>query len=95
MLDGLKIKAVTIGENGVTSNDLLVHDAFEPNPGVHMMLVNMFPTEGLPVALGVIRSVEDKTYDHNVRDQVEDVRKTSTIRCMDDLLFSGATWEVE
>ena len=95
MLDGLKIKTVTIGENGVTANDLLVHDAFEPNPGVHMILVNMSPAEGLPVALGVIRSVEDKTYDHNVRDQVEEVRKASTIRCMDDLLFSGATWEVE
>jgi 2-oxoglutarate ferredoxin oxidoreductase subunit beta len=95
MLDKLKIKVVTLGENGVTPADLLVHDAYEPNAGVHMMLVNMSPDEGLPVALGVIRSVKDKTYDDNVRDQVEEIRKTAKIKCMDDLLHSGATWEVK
>jgi len=73
----------------------LVHDAHEPNPGVHMMLVNMSSADGLPIALGVIRAVKDMTYDDNVRDQVADIRKTSKIKCMDDLLHSGATWEVK
>ena len=94
VLDGLKIKTVTIGENGVTERDLLVHDACEANPGVHMMLVNMSPAEGLPVALGVIRSVKDRTYERNVQEQVTEIRKGATIKCMDDLLQSGATWEV-
>ena len=94
VLEGLKINAVTIGEGGVTEKNILVHDAFEPNPGVHMMLVTMSPAQGLPVALGVIRSVKDKTYDDNVRDQVAEVRQNAKIKCMDDLLHSGATWEV-
>jgi len=95
MLDGLKIKVVTIGGEGVTPKELLVHDAYESNPGLHMMLVNMGPADNLPIALGVIRSVKDKTYEANVRDQVNEVRKQTVIHNMDDLLHSGATWEVK
>jgi 2-oxoglutarate ferredoxin oxidoreductase subunit beta len=94
VLDGLRLKVVKIGENGITEKDLLVHDAKEPNPGIHMMLVNM-KTPDFPVALGVIRAVSDKTYDINVRDQVLEIQKTATIRNVDDLLHSGSIWEVK
>jgi len=93
VLDGLKIKAVLVNE--VAEKDILVHDANEPNPGVHMMLVNMNPTDNLPLALGIIRAVKDKTYDDNVRDQIIEIREQATIKNMDDLLRSGATWEVK
>jgi len=95
MLDNFKIKVVTLGENGVTERDLLVHDAYEANPGLHMILVNMSPEDGLPIALGVIRAVKDKTYDDNVMDQISHVQKTAEIKCMDDLLHSGAIWDVK
>jgi 2-oxoglutarate ferredoxin oxidoreductase subunit beta len=95
MLDNFKIKVATLGENGVSENDLLIHDACEPNPGLHMILVNMSPADELPIALGVIRAVKDKTYDDNVIDQINHVCKTAEIKCMDDLLHSGATWEVK
>jgi len=49
----------------------------------------------LPVALGVIRKVKDRTYDDMVRDQVIEVSDKSPIHCMNDMLRSGATWEVE
>jgi len=92
--DTLSLKSVTIGENGITKEDILVHNAENPNPGVHMMLVNMkFPE--LPVALGVIRAVKDKTYDDNVRDQIEEIRKKPTCTCVDELLRSGSTWTIE
>ena len=94
VLDGIKLKVVKIGENGITEKDLLVHDAKEPNPGIHMMLVNM-KTPDFPVALGVIRAVSDKTYDDSVRDQVFEIQKTATIKNMNDLLRSGSTWEVK
>ncbi len=94
VLDGLKLKVVTIGEGGITRNDLLVHNAYEPNPGIHMMLVNMKAPE-MPVALGVIRAVKDKTYDDNVRDQLIEVRSRAKIFNMDGLLHSGQTWEVK
>lgn len=93
VLSGLSLKVVTIGQGGFTMDDILVHDAYNPNPGVHMMLANMeYPD--YPVALGVIRNVKDSTYDDNVRDQVLEVMKTAKIKSVDDLLNSGDTWEV-
>lgn len=94
ILDGYSIKSVVIGENGVKESDLLVHDAYTQNPGIHSMLIDMKYPE-LPVALGVIRAVKDKTYDDNVRDQVIDAREYAQIHNVDELLHSGATWEVK
>lgn len=94
VLDGLKLKAVTIGEDGITQGDILIHNAQEPNPGVHMMLVNMKGPD-LPVALGVIRAVRDHTYDDCVRDQLIEVRMQAKIFNVDGLLNSGETWEVK
>lgn len=94
VLDGLKLKAVTIGEDGITQGDILIHNAQEPNPGVHMMLVNMRGPD-LPVALGVIRAVRDHTYDDCVRDQLIEVRMQAKIFNVDGLLNSGETWEVK
>ncbi len=91
---GMKLMVVRIGEGGVTEDDILIHNAHEPNPGVHMMLVNMrFPN--YPVALGVIRDVPDHTYDDKVRDQVEELRATRKITSVKELLHSGETWEVK
>lgn len=93
ILDGLRLKVVKIGENGVTVDKLLVHDAQESNPGIQYMLANMKHPE-YPVALGVIRAVSSYTYDQAVAHQIEKVKETSDIKCMDDLLNSGSTWEV-
>lgn len=93
VLEGLKLKVVTIGENGISEKDLLVHDATEPNPGIQYMLANMRYPE-YPVALGIIRAVPGPTYDRLVEEQIEAIKSQSSIRCMDDLLHSGSTWKV-
>jgi 2-oxoglutarate ferredoxin oxidoreductase subunit beta len=94
VLDGQKLKVVKIGENDITRDSLLVHDAQEANPGIQYMLAHMgYPD--YPVALGVIRSVPGNTYERDVEDQINKVRKDSKIKCMDDLLSSGSIWKVE
>ncbi len=94
ILDGLKLKVVKLGENGITEKNLLVHDAVEANPGIQYMLANMRYPE-YPVALGVIRSVPGPTYERSVEEQINKVQKTAKIKCMDDLLMSGSTWNVQ
>ncbi len=94
VLEGLKLKVVKIGENGIKEKDLLVHDAHEANPGIQYMLANMRYPE-YPVALGVIRSVEGHTYERDVEEQIQVIRSTAKIKCMDDLLVSGSIWKVE
>jgi 2-oxoglutarate ferredoxin oxidoreductase subunit beta len=94
VLEGLKLKVVRLGENGISEKDLLVHDSHEPNPGIQYMLANMrYPD--YPVALGVIRSVEGRTYETDMEEQISEIRETAKIKCMDDLLTSGSTWKVE
>ena len=93
VLDGMGLRAVTIGQDGYTEEDILVHDAHADNMGLHMMLAERKGPE-LPVALGVIRDVKQVTYDDGVRDQVLEVTAKSQIHSVDELLHSGSTWEV-
>ena len=94
VLEGRHLKVVTLGQDGVTEDDILVHDAHNPDPGLHTMLAEMkYPD--FPVALGVIRAVSDLTYDDCVTDQFEKVKASSPIQSVDGLLHSGATWNVE
>jgi len=93
-LAGLKLKVVTIGENGVSKDDILVHDAYEKDPTLHLAIINMkFPD--FPVAFGVIRAVEAHTYDERVEAQIKEVQASTKIKNMDDLLNSGSIWVVE
>jgi 2-oxoglutarate ferredoxin oxidoreductase subunit beta len=94
ILDGLKLKVVKLGENGINEKNLLIHDSHESNPGIQYMLANMKYPE-YPVALGVIRAVTGPTYETAVEEQIKGIQADSKIKCMDDLMNSGSVWEVE
>lgn len=90
---GMSLRVVTIGEDGATLDQVLTHNAQEPNSGLHTLLANMkFPE--FPVAVGVIRSVKGETYDDRMGKQLEEAKQVSKIKCMDDLLNSGDTWTI-
>lgn len=88
VLDGLKLKVVKIGENGITKDDILVHDANEPDDTLHYMLSRMTLPE-FPLALGVIRAHKTAVYDHMLNEQVELAREHSKVKNMSDLLSTG------
>ncbi len=94
IIDGQEIKAVKIGENGVTMDNVLVHDETCKNPNIHYMLARMTYPE-LPVAIGVIRSVEQPTYETLMAEQIEQVKKLSDIKSVKELLYSGKTFEIK
>ena len=94
VLEGFKLKVVTVGEDGYTLDDVLTHDSKEPSTYIHNALASMkYPD--FPVALGVIRDVDEPTYNREVARQVKEVQEKSPIKCMDDLLNSGETWTIE
>lgn len=94
ILRGTRLEVVKIGENGITEDDLLVHDQFQQDPGIHLMLSKMAPPH-YPVAVGVIRSAMYPTYDDLVEDQIAEAKANGKIKNMDDLLNSGDTWEIK
>lgn len=93
MLDGWNLKVVTIGENGVTEKDILVHDAHEQDPTLQYKLAMMTGPD-MPIAMGVIRDVEEETYDEAVHNQIATVQAKSQIHCFDDLVASCEKWEM-
>ena len=94
IMDKGKLKVVKIGENGITEKDILVHDATEVDPTLHMAIINMNLPE-FPVALGVIRAVPAPVYDIEMEAQIKYVQQKRKVKCADDLFNSGNTWKVE
>ena len=89
-----KLKVVKIGENGITREDILVHNPADDNMGLQIALINMALPE-FPVAMGVIRSVEAMVYDLEMKKQIETVQQKRKITSVDQLLQSGNTWTVD
>lgn len=93
VVDGFQLKVVTLGENGVTEKDLLVHDAHCEDSTLQLKLAMMEGPE-FPVAVGVIRDMETETYDEAMTKQIEEVQAKSKIKTFDDLIDSCEQWDM-
>lgn len=93
ILDGLKIKAVTIDKDGYSIDDILIHDAHSEDSTLHNMLAMM--SGDLPIALGVIRDVKSLSYDSALSLQIEEIKKKKSERSLKDVILSGSHWTVE
>ena len=93
--DGFSLKSVTIGEDGYTIDDILVHDARSQDDTVQRQLALM-DGHSLPIATGVIRDVEGPTYETDVENQVRDVKnKKGYTDLRDMILKTHETWSVK
>ncbi len=91
--DGFLVKAVEIGKDGYTIDDVLVHDAHTTSNFLHQQLAMMDGTD-LPMAVGVIRDVEAPAYDEEVNRQVEEVIARKGFSSLRELILAGDTWTV-
>jgi 2-oxoglutarate ferredoxin oxidoreductase subunit beta len=87
----LSLEVVAIGENGVTLDEIVVHD--ETSATLAYMLARM-PYPEYPVALGVLYAVTRPTYDETVRKQQESAVNKLGAGDLQALLKSGNTWQV-
>ncbi len=90
VLNGLKLEVVTLGENDISEKDILVHDAKEADPTLHTMLIRL----EYPLVTGVIRAVSEVTFEAREAAVTEAVKAKATFKNVDDLFFSGETYEV-
>ena len=75
---------------------VLIHDATQKDSTLHRMLA-MIGAEGdttLPIALGVIRNVEEESYDIAVNQQINQVRKQSKATTFDQLTATLEQWDI-
>lgn len=93
--EGFGLKVVKIGQDGVTLDDILVHDAHCQDDTLQLKLAMMDGEHGFPVALGVIRDVEAPTYDEAVWAQIEEVSAKKKYHNFSELLETNDIWEVK
>lgn len=92
-LNGLELEVVTVGENGITESDILIHDAFSASPVLHQMLIRM-QLPDFPVAMGVIRNVSAPVFDQEFHQQITDSQKNARYSSVDEMFLSGSTFKV-
>lgn len=93
--DGFGLKAVVIGQNGYTIDDVLVHDAHCESNILHQQLAMMNGYD-MPLAIGVIRDVDAPNYDSEVQNQVAEVKSKKGYSGLRDMILKTSdTWIVE
>lgn len=92
--DGFGLKAVEIGKDGYTIDDVLVHDSHTPTNFLHQQLAMMDGTD-LPLALGVIRDVQSPVYNEELENQVEQVKASHGFTDLRSMILAGDTWTVD
>jgi 2-oxoglutarate ferredoxin oxidoreductase subunit beta len=92
-LHGLDPEVVTLG-NGITMDDLLIHDERAEEPSLAYLLSRMvYPR--FPECVGVYRCVQRPTYDDLLNKQIEDVVRAKGKGKLEDLFVSDDVWVVE
>jgi 2-oxoglutarate ferredoxin oxidoreductase subunit beta len=93
-LNGLHPEVVTIGQDGITEADLLVHDQHAEDPFLALILSRMFWPD-FPVPVGVFREVELPTHSDLIDAQIAQAKARSGEGDLATVLLAGETWTVE
>ena len=91
-LTGHRPEVVTIGEDGVTEADILVHD---PSDSLIAYMLATIYWPDFPVPVGVIRNISRPTLDAMIAAQLEQAVAARGRGDLQMLLDSGETWTVE
>jgi 2-oxoglutarate ferredoxin oxidoreductase subunit beta len=92
-LNGLEPEVVTLG-NGITADDLLIHDETAEEPSLAYLLSRMvYPR--FPECLGVFRCVQRPTYEELVLQQIDEARRSKGPGKLEELFLSDDIWTVE
>jgi len=87
----LTLESVTLGQDGITEDDILVHD--QTNPVIATLLARMDPPH-MPVAMGVLYDDPAPTYEAAITEQVTSAMAKKPNATLNELLHSGHTWTV-
>ncbi len=91
------VRVVTLGQDGISEADLLVHDAHAEDPSTAFALSRLTDAGYLHQApIGIFRQVDRSTYDDQARAQVSTARQGTTDpqAALAGLLGGGDTWTV-
>jgi 2-oxoglutarate ferredoxin oxidoreductase subunit beta len=91
MSSAFQPEVVQLG-NGITEDDLLVHD--ETAPMEYASMLAGLETPEFPLAVGVLRRVKFPTYGAQAREQIKAVTDQKGHGTLESILGAGDTWTV-
>ena len=97
---GIRINAAggpeiaTVGEDGVTEDDLLKHDPTQNSPAYASLLAHLDLPE-FPVPFGVLRQIGKTPYDKHMHAQLANAKLTAGAGDLERLIRGSETWTVE
>ncbi len=92
--NNFEVEVVTLGKDGITEKDLLVHDEKSPHSGYPYMISRLVAPE-FPMPIGVFRSVDMPSLDERIHEQVKNAKQKLGEGDLEKLLSSGDTWVVK
>jgi len=93
-LNGFTPEVVNLTEGKYSVNDLWVHDEFDPDTTRAFIISQFTEKPGLPTPIGVLKQETKSTYDHDLHEQIDNIKITKGEGKLRDILFSGNTWKV-
>ncbi len=90
-----ELEVVTLGENGVTEKDILVHDAKREDPTLAFMLANLSLKPGFPSPIGVFRDVRRPTAEELTWEMIDAAKSKKGNVDVSKLLAGGDTWTIK
>lgn len=89
-----RLELATVGEDGVSMDDIVVHDVKDSGETTLFGLTRMeWPEKPMP--LGILRAVDRPVYTDLIREQVDVAREERGAGELESLFYSGDTWTVE
>ena len=93
MRSDMHLEVVELG-NGVSENDLIVHNEKAPDTYLAYMLARMeYPD--YPVPVGIFREVQKPTYEEMLSEQIRSAIAKNGPGDLEKLIHSGDTWVIE
>tara|TARA_B100000029_G_scaffold442916_1_gene461610 strand:- start:457 stop:1497 length:1041 start_codon:yes stop_codon:yes gene_type:complete len=87
-------EVVTIGENGISESDIMVHDPTHRNMTYSNMLAQL-DIPDFPVPVGVLHRVSNPVYEDNMTAQVTEAQEKAGTGDLQKLVTGKETWVVE
>ncbi len=91
----VELEVVTVGQDGVTEKDILVHDPGRDDPTMAFMLANLSNRPGFPTPIGIFRDVRHPTSDELNWQTINAVKAKKGSPSIRDFIATGDTWEVK
>ncbi|MGO9310015.1 MAG: 2-oxoacid:ferredoxin oxidoreductase subunit beta [Spirochaetia bacterium] len=94
LVRGMQPEVVVVGENGIRTEDLLVHDAGADSIAQALCVAGL-PRPAFPTALGIFRQSEKPTYEDLLMGQIDNAVARNGPGDLAKLLNEGTTWTVD